>query len=43
MAQRIDADTAKEIEVAFALVVPQVNTLPVSKEHGVTVVGLEQE
>jgi hypothetical protein len=43
VAERIDTDTTEEVEVALAFVVPQVNALPARKEHGVTVVGLEQK
>ena len=43
VAQRVDTDSAQQIEVAVSLVVNKVHTFAANEQDGIALVGLEQE
>ena len=43
VAQRVDTDSAQQIEVAVSLVVNKVHTFAADEQDGIALVGLEQE
>ncbi len=43
IAQRVDTDSAQQIEVTVSLVVNEVHAFAVDEQDGIALVGLEQE